>query len=64
VYRLRAANGGVYFLKLRKGAYGPSFIIPRYLYDQGLTHVVAPLPTAARTTCRCRAPSPRTGPGR
>ncbi|MGH2352084.1 MAG: phosphotransferase enzyme family protein [Chloroflexota bacterium] len=50
VYRLQAANRGVYFLKLRKGAANePSFAVPRYLSDHGVTHVVAALPTAAGT---------------
>ena len=49
VYRLRAANGGVYFLKLRRGvANASSFVVPRYLHDHGATHVIAALPTATR----------------
>ncbi len=47
VYRLDAANGGSYFLKLRKGAANePSFVVPRHLHDQGVTHVMAALPTS------------------
>lgn len=45
VYRLHVTNGGVYFLKLRSvAANAPSFAVPRYLADQGVTAVVAALP--------------------
>jgi spectinomycin phosphotransferase len=49
VYHLQAADGGVYFLKLRRGAANePSFVVPRYLHDQGVTNIAAALPTATR----------------
>ncbi|MGE0542104.1 MAG: phosphotransferase enzyme family protein [Dehalococcoidia bacterium] len=48
VFRLQPATGDTLFLKLRKGAANaPSFIVPHYLADHGVTHVVAALP--ART---------------
>jgi spectinomycin phosphotransferase len=48
VYRLESVNDDALFLKLRKGAANePSFIVPRYLADHGVTQVVAALP--ART---------------
>ncbi|HXF62609.1 MAG TPA: aminoglycoside phosphotransferase family protein [Caldilineaceae bacterium] len=50
VYRVRASGGTEYFLKLRAGASfsAPSLLIPRYLQDQGLPHILAPLPTVAQ----------------
>jgi spectinomycin phosphotransferase len=46
VYRLQASDGDTLFLKLRKGtANEPSFVVPRYLADHGVTHVVAALPS-------------------
>jgi spectinomycin phosphotransferase len=46
VYRVGTADGQTYFLKVKRGAvYAPSVIIPRYLREQGMSQVVAPLPT-------------------
>jgi spectinomycin phosphotransferase len=47
VYRVEASDGAVYFLKLRAGAgfSVPSLVIPHYLYNQGVPHIVAPLST-------------------
>lgn len=47
VYRVRAADGGAYFLKARLGVVNEAGLtVPRYLHDQGVARVVAPLPTA------------------
>ncbi len=47
VYRVLAADGQCYFLKVRRGAVPPIALhLPRYLKDQGMAQVVAPLPTA------------------
>lgn len=46
VYRARTTDGETYFVKARMGAVNePGLLIPRYLRDQGIAHVVAPLPT-------------------
>lgn len=47
VYRLEAADGATWFVKLRtRGGFGlPSLVVPRCLCDQGLPHIIAPLPT-------------------
>ncbi len=47
VYRVDAADGATYFLKARNGAdfSVPSLVVPRYLHDQSVPHIVAPLPT-------------------
>ncbi|MGB0386602.1 MAG: phosphotransferase [Ardenticatenaceae bacterium] len=46
VYRVCAADGTPYFLKVKKGAvYEPSLVVPRYLKDRGIEQVIAPLPT-------------------
>jgi|SRR5579859_533158 len=48
VYRVSAVDGRAYFAKLKRGpVYLPSLAVPRYLSDQGLAQVLAPLP--ART---------------
>lgn len=49
VYRVDA-GGGVYFLKVKSGYFSQSSLsVPRYLRDQGIRQVVAPLPTLAGT---------------
>lgn len=47
VYRLEAADGAAYFLKLRTraGFSAPSLHLPRFLQAQGVPHLLAPLPT-------------------
>jgi spectinomycin phosphotransferase len=47
VYRVQAAGGATYFLKVRAGAgFGePSLAVPRYLYEHSVPHILAPLPT-------------------
>jgi spectinomycin phosphotransferase len=46
VYRATDDAGGVYFIKARSRAlYSASCLAPRYLADQGVTAIVAPLPT-------------------
>ena len=46
VYRVVAADGGVYFLKLRlRLANEAGLLVPRHLHEHGLARVVAPLPT-------------------
>lgn len=46
VYRVVSEQGTAYLLKARSGAfYAPSCQVPRYLRDQGIASVAAPLPT-------------------
>ncbi len=51
VYRVHAADGATYFLKARTGAGFslPSLVVPRYLHNQCVPHIVAPLPTITQT---------------
>ncbi len=46
VYRADAANGASYFLKARSGAgfSAASLTVPYFLHNQGVPHVMAPLP--------------------
>ena len=46
-YRVHAADGADLFLKVRagEGFSVPSLVIPDTLYNQGVPHIVAPLPT-------------------
>ena len=46
-YRVQVAGGADLFLKVRagEGFSVPSLVIPHYLYDQGVPHILAPLPT-------------------
>lgn len=49
VYRVEAADGQPYFLKLRRGAFDDlSVALPAFLASRGLTAVIAPLPTLDR----------------
>ncbi len=49
VYRVASEQGGSYLLKVRSGAfYEASCLVSRYLRDQGIAAVVAPLPTRER----------------
>jgi spectinomycin phosphotransferase len=42
-YRVQSQDGAAYFLKVRKGQLNlPSLIVPRYLKDHGVEHVIAP----------------------
>ncbi len=46
VYRVTRADGPAYFLKLRRSGLNPaSLAVPRYLSDQGLAEVIAPVRT-------------------
>jgi spectinomycin phosphotransferase len=46
VYRVRSEQGSDYLLKVTsRPLYEPACLVPRYLRDQGITEVVAPLPT-------------------
>ena len=46
VYRVAAADGATYFLKVRRGTvYTPSVTVPRALRAAGMAEVIAPLPT-------------------
>jgi spectinomycin phosphotransferase len=47
VYRAATGDGSSYLLKLRanNGFRAPSLIIPRFFYEQGIPHIVAPVPT-------------------
>ncbi len=55
VYRVESADDTVYFLKLRKSAgfSAPSLLIPRFLSEQGIPHIVAPLPTLSQDLWVC-----------
>src|SRR4051812_1413932 len=49
VYRVQTA-AAAYFLKVRRGARNvPGLVAPRYLHDQGVIQVVAPLLTSQGT---------------
>jgi spectinomycin phosphotransferase len=46
VYRVVTEDKIVYFLKLRRGTFNePSVTFPKYLYDQAIQQLIAPLPT-------------------
>jgi spectinomycin phosphotransferase len=48
VYRVEDRHGDRYLLKVKSGPlYAPGCLVPRYLYDQGVTAVVAPIPTSS-----------------
>jgi spectinomycin phosphotransferase len=48
VYRVRTADDASYFLKVRTSVTNaPSLLVPRYLHDQGVSSVIAPLPTSS-----------------
>jgi spectinomycin phosphotransferase len=50
VYRVVSEQGTSYLLKVTsRPLYEPSYLVPRYLRDQGITSVVAPLPTRSNT---------------
>jgi spectinomycin phosphotransferase len=45
LYRMGSGQGAAYLLKVKAGSfYEPGCLVPRYLSDQGITSVVAPLP--------------------
>src|SRR5689334_14931269 len=46
VYRVVSEQGTTYLLKIKsRPFYEPSCLVPRYLSNQGITSVVAPIPT-------------------
>src|SRR5437016_9170256 len=48
VYRVVSEQGTAYLLKVTsRPLYEPRCLVPRYLYDQGITSVVAPIPTSS-----------------
>jgi spectinomycin phosphotransferase len=49
VYRVEAGDGAIFFLKARagRGFRPPSLAVPRFLHEQGVPHIAAPLPTLA-----------------
>src|SRR5581483_6725189 len=49
VYRVETEGGERFFLKVRagRGFSAPSLAVPRFLHEQGVPHIAAPLPTAA-----------------
>ncbi|HEX6777350.1 MAG TPA: aminoglycoside phosphotransferase family protein, partial [Ktedonobacterales bacterium] len=50
VYRVVSAQGNAYLLKVKAGPlYEPGCFVPRYLQDQGISTVVAPLYTQRKT---------------
>ncbi len=50
VYRVEADDGAAYFLKIRNrlGFSPASLAVPRYLRDEGVPHILAPLQTTSR----------------
>jgi spectinomycin phosphotransferase len=45
-YRAEAADGDSYFVKLRSGPFhSASVALPHYLQEQGIPHLIAPIPT-------------------
>ncbi len=51
VYRVVASDGTNYFLKVRMslGFSAPSIVIPRFLYEHGIAHIITPVPTKTQT---------------
>ena len=50
VYRVVSEQGTAYLLKVTsRPLYEPRYLVPRYLNDQGIASVVAPLPTKSNT---------------
>jgi spectinomycin phosphotransferase len=48
VYRVTADDGTAYFLKLRSGVFDEtSVLLPKFLSDQGIPHIIAPLATTS-----------------
>lgn len=48
VYRIDADDGTSYFVKLRSGSFDETtVVIPRFLRDQGITQILAPITTTA-----------------
>ncbi len=48
VYRVVAADGAAYFLKLRRGDFDEIAVaLPRFLSDQGILPIIPPIPTQA-----------------
>ena len=46
VYRALISDGRPYFVKLRRGEFNPIAVtLPRFLSDQGIPQIIAPLPT-------------------
>jgi len=47
VYRVTAADGTAYFLKLRSGTFDETSVaLPKFLSDQGIAEIIAPLATS------------------
>jgi spectinomycin phosphotransferase len=45
-YRAETADGASYFVKLRSGRFHTASVaLPRYLHEQGVPHLIAPIPT-------------------
>jgi spectinomycin phosphotransferase len=50
VFRVVSKHGVPYLLKVTsRPLYEPGFRVPRYLWDQGITSVIAPIPTKSHT---------------
>lgn len=48
VYRARATDGAPYFVKLRRGVFDATSVhLPRFLYENGVRQIIAPLTTSA-----------------
>lgn len=48
VYRVLTSHAAEYFVKLRRGEFDEMpILIPKFLHDQGIPHIIAPLPTQA-----------------
>jgi spectinomycin phosphotransferase len=50
IYRVESEQGTAFALKVtRRSLYEPRYLVPRYLNDQGIASVVAPISTRSRT---------------
>jgi spectinomycin phosphotransferase len=59
VYRVVSKQGTAYLLKVKSGPfYAPSCLVPRYLRQQGITAVVAPVPRSAMPCGRSSGSGP------
>lgn len=46
VYRVRSSGNAAFFLKVRRSIFNePGLLVPRYLQEEGIEQVIAPLPT-------------------
>ncbi len=58
VYRVVADDGTAYFLKLRSGVFDETSVaLPKFLSDQGIAQIIAPLATRPGNSGRTSTPS-------